>query len=447
MIKRFALLVALLCTGAFPLSAVEGPGEYTFTGASWKTTWREKATLPADVVVVTPTCLYSKAEKTVYLLTELTGVGQGYETEFILLGPLSDRAYEGLAMAWDPPSVVSRAVEALGVKPGVAADPLRGLAMAQGERFTVSVCRLADDPKTYLPLSDLIADECSTPAQNLLGRGFPFVGGTDYDDLMPASIIAAYTEKASTFGLPYHAEKGAAYGLFRAKTAEKEGAPAVFALKWQQLPDGRPRVHHDEICVTAQDLTAPDALLERLKQHCDDPRDIFLNVRFDDSLTLKAAKPMAKLIMALEASGGFTLAPPKGDYLPLRAFSPNEAWRDRSSRPFQPWEVEFEKGEKDAPAKATLCQILEDWTVEGNDPALTRKCYPGVTPETIVNVMNQVDVNNGKIYVAFFYCPETVTIGELIPYARALAKVCPTQWVFLNPSEAAEAPTPAPAQP
>ena len=435
MMKWLSCIMVAMGLLAAPLQALDGPGEYTFQDASQKVKWREKLTLPSDCEEVSSTCLYSKAEKTVYLLTELTGVGQGYETEFILLGPLSDRAYEGLAMAWDAPSTVSKAVEALGVKRGVAADPLRGLAMAQGERFTVSVCRLEDEKPTFSPLSDFIVDDYSTPAQNLLGRGFPFVGGVDIDDLMPASIIAAYTEKASTFGLPYHAEKGAAYGLFRSKTAEKAGAPAVFALKWQKLHNDLPRVHHAEVCITAKDLQTPDALLANLKSFCDDPRDIFLNVTFDENLTLSAVAPMAQLILALEESGGFTLAPPKGDYLPLRAFAPQEAWRDRASRPFQPWEIEFEKGENGAPAKVNLCQIIEDWTVEGNDPALTRKCYPGVTAETIVNVMNQVDVNNGKIYVAFFYCSADLKIGEIIPYARALAKPCPTQWVFLNKPE------------
>lgn len=426
-----AFLMGLLLMVA-PVLAVEGPGEYTFSNPAQKTAWREKAVLPADCVAVSPTCLYSLSEKTVYLLTEFTGISQNYETEFLLLGPLSDRAYEGLAMAWDAPSVVSCAVEALGVKTGVPADALRGMAMAQGERFTVSVCRLNDDPKTFVPLSDLITDECSTPAQNLLGRGFPFVGGADFDDLMPASIIAAYTEKASTFGLPYYAEKGATYGLFRAKTTETAGAPAIFALKWQTLPNGQARVHHAEVCVTAADLKSPEPLLARLKTFCDDPRDVFLSVTFEDAIPVSTAAPLAKLIIALEASGGFTLVPAKNDGLPLRAFAPQAEWLDRPSRPFQPWEVEFAKDAVDAPVKVTLCQIIEDWLVEGNDPALTRKCYPGVTAATILNVLNEVDVNNGKIYAVFFYCSPHLTVGELMPYARALAKACPTQWVFIH---------------
>ena len=429
--KRFLFVLAVgwlsCCFGA-----AEGPGEYTFANASVKATWREQVALPADCVAVSPTCVYSVSAKTVYLLAELTGIGEGYETEFILLGPLSDRAYEGLAMAWDAPSVVSRAVKALGVSQGVAAEPLRGLAMAQGERFTMSICRLKEAEKGFLPLSEFLIDACSTPAQNLLGRGFPFVGATDFDDLMPASIIAAYTEKASTFGLPFYAAKGTVYGQFRAKTAEEEGAPAVVALKWEQL--ATPRVYHAKLHLTAAELKQPEKMVETLKGFCDDPRDVFLQVTFDEALTVVEVAPLAKLFLALEAEGGFTLTVQDG-YLPIRAFVPQESWRIREERAFQPWEMEFELAADGGTPKATLCQILEDWTVEGNDPALTRTCYPGVTPQTVLNVMKQVDVNDGKIYVVFFYCPAQQTIGSLLPYARVLSEACPTQWVFVTPGK------------
>lgn len=436
--KTLLLLFVMAGCALMGFGAAEGPGEYHFSDETIKTTWRNKVTLPEDCIAVSPTCLYSRSAKTVYLLSELTGIGKGYETEFILLGPLSDRAYEGLAMAWDAPSVVSQAVKALGVEQGVAADPLRGLSMAQGERFTMSICRLNDAQPTFRPLSDFVIDECSTPAQNLMGRGFPFVGGCDFDDVMPAAIIAAYTEKAAVFGLPYYAAKGTVYGLFRAKTTEAEGAPAVVALTWQQLPKALPRVHHAKLHITAAELQHPECLVDSLKSFCDDPRDIFLQVTFDEALQLREVVPVAKLLLALETEGGFTLAVPPDGYLPLRAFLPQESWRIREDRVFQPWEMEFVLSKGDAPAKATLCQILEDWTVEGNDPALTRKCYPGVTPQTVLNVMKQVDVNGGKVYVVFFYCPPELTVGELLPYARALAEACPTQWVFFQLETPAE---------
>lgn len=445
---RLAALCCLLGAGVHHCDAhrlcaepVEtAPAAYTFRHPEAKETWR--AGLPADCVAVTPTCVYSPAERTVYLLAELTGLGEGYEVEFFLLGPLSDRGYEGLAIAWDHPSTVTKAFDALGVPKGTRANLARGLPVSQGERVTMALRRVGEEGG-FRPLADFVKDECSTPAQNLFARGFPYVGSTGFDDDMPAAILAGYTETKSTFGLPFNAPKGDVYGLFRAKSDDAPGTPVVVALRWERLPDGLPRVLKRQVSVTAGTLAAPDALLGELKALCEDPRDVFLDVRLAPELELAKVAPFARLLVALEAQGGFTLDAPAPGQIPLRAFLPKEAWRDRAARVFQPWEVEIAPGGEGRPARATLCQIIEDWLVDGPDPALTRKCYPDVTPQTILPVMRRVDVNAGKIYVVFFYAEPGVTVGDLAPYATALAEPCPTQWIFLGK----DAPPPAPAKP
>ena len=435
---RLAALACLLglgvhhcdCHGLYAAPQETAPAAFVFTHPEAKKTWREG--LPADCVAVSPTCVYSPSQRAVFLLAERCGLGAGYEVEFLLLGNLSDRAYEGLAVAWDPPSVVGKAVAGLGVPKGVPANVQRGLGLAQGERFTVELRRLGKD-EAFRPLADFVDDQCSTPAQNLFARGFPFVGTDGYDDDMPAAILSAYAEPKSLFGLPYPAPKSAVYGLFRSKTEEECGAPAVIALRWQRLPDGQPRVLKHRVTVDAAAIADPDALLDTLKKVCEDPRDVFLDVRLDPALKLSEVVPFAKLIVALEAEGGFTIDAPAAGQLPIRAFLPNDAWRDRKARVFQPWEVEIAPPPKPGEqAVVTLCQILEDWTVDGPDPALTRKCYPDVTPKSIVQVLKRVDVNAGKVYVVFFYAEPGVTVGDLVPFAAALADVCPTQWVFLN---------------
>lgn len=439
-LARLAALACLLAFGAHHCDSHHlhaepretAPAAFVFAHPEAKRAWREG--LPADCKEVSPTCVYSPSQRTVYLLAELCGLDEGYEVEFFLLGNLSDRAYEGLAVAWDPPSTVGKAVAGLGVPKGVAPDVQRGLGLAQGERFTVALKRLGRDT-AFRPLADFVEDQCSTPAQNLFARGFPFVG-TDggYDDAMPAAILSTYAEPKSLFGLPYAAPKSAVYGLFRSKTAEEGGAPAVFALQWQRLPDGQPRVLKHRVTVDAAAVADPDPLLAQLRKVCEDPRDVFLDVRLDPALTLAQVVPLAKLLVALEAEGGFTIDAPAAGQLPIRAFLPNEAWRDRKARVFQPWEVEIAPPPKPGEQPVvTLCQILEDWTVDGPDPALTRKCYPDVTPNSIAQVLKRVDVNAGKVYVAFFYAQPEVTVGDLAPFAAALAEPCPTQWVFLNP--------------
>ena len=427
MFAGWVAMAALMSAGAlFGAPRETAPAAYIFQHPEVRETWREG--LPADCVEVSPTCVYSKAEATVYLLAELSGLGKGYEVEFFLLGRLSDRAYEGLAVAWDAPSVVAKAVEALGVDKGVPAQTLRGLGMAQGERFTMRLRRVGQD-NAFRPLADFVKDDCSTPAQNLFGRGFPYVGTTGYDDAMPAAIAAAYTEGKSLFGLPYAAAKGAVYGLFRAAEDQAAGTPAVVALKWERLP-GKARVLRHRVELTAAALAEPEAFLAELKALCEDPRDVFLDVRLEPTLRLAEVARFAKLLLALEGQGGFTLDAPVKGQIPLRAFAPQEAWRERAKRVFQPWEIELAKGK--GTVEATLCQILEDWTVEGPDPALTRKCYPGVTPQTLRETLRKVDVSGGKVYVAFFYCAPDITVGDLAPFAEAIAEPCPTQWIFLG---------------
>ena len=427
--RLLALLLALTLAPLHAAPQDAAPAAYTFTRADAKATWRQG--LPEDCREVTPTCVYSPSRGAVYLLAELCGLEEGYEVEFFLLGALSDRAYEALAIAWDAPSTVVKAFAALGVPAGARADPQRGRAMAQGERVTMSLRRLGKDD-AFRPLSDFVDDRCSTPAQNLFARGFPYIGTTGFDDAMPASVIAAYTEPYAIFGLPYGAPKSDVYGLFRSKVSDPAGTPVVVALQWQRLPDGQRRVLKRQVAVDAKAVADPDPLLTDLRALCEDPRDVFLDVRFAPSLTLAQARPFAALLAALEAEGGLTIdAPPPGQINP-RAFLPDPAWLDRPARLFQPWELEIAHGQNGAPPTATLCQILEDWTVPGTDPALTRKCYPGVTPATVARVLRQVDANAGRVYVVFFYAQPDVTVGELAPFAAALNDPCPTQWIFLD---------------
>lgn len=408
--------------------ATSGPAEWVFCNPQAKATWQ--AGLPPDCQAVSPTCVYSVQTQSVYLLAEMTGLGEGYEVEFLLLGALSDRAYEGLAIAWDLPSTVGRAVERLGVPRGKPADFLRGMPMAQGERFTMSIKVLSGEAPAFRPLADLVVDDYSTPAQALFARGFPFVGEVADDTVMPCSLVSAYTDLRALFGMPYAAPKGQAYGAFRAKVDMAPGTPAVVALHWERL--AQPRVFHEEVTVTAEMLSDPTALLEKLRTFCEDPRDIFLQVAFAPELEVAACVPFARLLVALEEQGGFVLEPPAEGQMPVRALLPDAAWNDREKRVFQPWEVELTP-KAEGGVEATLCQILEDWTVDGIDPALTRKCYPGVTPATIDSVMGQVDESDGRVYVVFFYVAPGTKVGDVAPYASALTTRCPTQWIFCTP--------------
>lgn len=407
------------------------PGAYHFKTPEAKATWSHY--LPQGSTFITPTCAYNKADKTIYALAEYCGLSEGYEIEFILIGNLSDRAYESVMIAWDGPSAIQKAAVALGVPMGEEANVARGMPMARGERFTIDIAPLPTEGEIrFTSLSEVVSDACSTPAQALFQRGFPYVGGTVEDDYMPCSIVATYTGCHSLFGMPYFADKSGTYGLFRAKQTQDYGTPVIVAFRWQKLPDEMPRVQTHTLELTPTSIANPDALIAQLKAYCDSPADVFLDVRLDTSMTVQTIKPMAELLLALEAQGGFTIMEPAEGQISIRAFLPKEEWKEREGRLFQPWEIEVSPGKDGAPADVTLCQIEEDWNVEGLEPALTRHCYPAVKPETILSVMKRVDVNDGRVYVAFFYCAPETPLKELIPYAEAIKAECPTQWIFIQ---------------
>ncbi len=422
--KRFWLMALVAARVAL---AMEGPQAYTFAHPEAKESWR--AGLPEDATIITPTCVAVPEVGEVYLLAELTGLGETYEVEFFLLGALSDRAYEGVAMAWDNPSAVARALRVLGLSEGTPAALQRGLPMAQGERVTVALRPAADPEAPFRPLSDFVDDQWSSPGQEVSARGFPFVGARQPDDLMPSAIAAAYTEAGAVLGLPFAAPKSQAYGMFRAKAGMEAGQSVVVRLKWEKL--ATPRVYRQSVEISAETLRAPDALLAQLKVLAEDPRDVFLRVRFAPELPVRDCIPLARLLVALEAEGAFVIDAPEPGQISVRALLPNAEWNIREKRVFQPWEIELVPREGGG-VQATLCQLLEDWTVDGPDPALTRQCYPGVTPQTIREVMDRVDVNDGKTYAAFFYLAPGITVGQVAPFADALAIPCPTQWIFCS---------------
>lgn len=211
------------------------PGAYAFQTPVAKTTWVKY--LPEGSTLISPTCAYSEKEHTIYLLAEFCGLSEGYEVEFLLLGRLSDRAYEGAMITWDDPSTVKKAAAALKVPLGEESNVARGMPMARGERFTVEYAPLDEEKVTFRSIVEEVEDSCSTPAQDLFGRGFPYIGRTVMDDLMPCALIALYTGCDALFGMPYYAAKSATYGSFRAKRDRTSGTPVIVALRWQKLPN------------------------------------------------------------------------------------------------------------------------------------------------------------------------------------------------------------------
>ncbi len=368
-------------------------------------------------------------KKQIHLLVEATGVPKGYEAEYLLIGKLSDRAYESFAITWANPSDITQAMTTLGVPIGQHADSTKGLSVARGERFTLSFKHLDGKVLTdWVVLSD-------PRTQKSFEVGFPWVGGGQTIDMtMPASIVPGYTERISLFGLPYHAEKGQAYGSIRVNQSFEMGTPLIATLTWQQLPSGKPRVCQVPLALTPKTLSAPDELLLQLKQLSQAQQDTFIQVDFADDLTIRQAKGLAQVLIATQKQSDFHFDQPNLGNPFIRAFLPQESWRSRQDRLFQPWEVRIAPAEKGCGYRYTLTHIQEDWSGENIDPRLVAKDYPFTSWQELLTLTQAIHKESFKMDTVLFFVPADLPVGELKRALRVIQQSLPVIWIFTDES-------------
>ncbi len=430
--------------------ARQGPEAWAFKHPEAVETWRkaQEPSLCETRRLFGKTLIADKAAGTVELLAESTGIGANYEIEFILLGPLSDRAYEALAMAFDPPSEIAKAIAFLGVAPGEGPDLFRNRVISKGERFALSMRKAGEPPSADRPADEWIADREWKTGPGFLTRGLPYIGmraesPATFDRAMPAAVLATYDEPISLFGLPFPADKSATYGRFRAKTAQEEGASLVFTLKHLRAPGGLSRVLPATLTVTpggfersadASPLPAladPQELVPWFKALSETGRDPFVRVAFAPEVTVERAKKVAGLLMMVDSEEGIRIDHPSRGQLYPRAFLPPEAWRDRARRTYQPWEIHIApKPETPGAFAKTLVQVEEDWSGEGIDPILTPKSYPFETWAEAEALVKRLDRSDGSMRALLFFAPADAPVSVILEGAAALGERLPLMWVF-----------------
>jgi len=228
-----------------------GPGVWKFSDAAAVSNWTAAAAagLPKDSVCVWPGVVADRASGAVRIWAEASGLRAGIETEFLLIGAASDRAYEAFAVAACSPGDVVRALAFLGVLRGQAADSGAMRFWPRGERIAVSIEQIGASAGQPRPLSDWIEDrEAVDGMPHGLVGGFAFTGGVwsspavcETDLAMPAAIIACFNEPQTVLDLPYRAGKGVTYGRFVAGEALPAHTPIVVTLRHLPAGGGRPR--------------------------------------------------------------------------------------------------------------------------------------------------------------------------------------------------------------
>ena len=111
-------------------NAVEftGPAAWLLVNTNAVNAWNESSRKTvSETLKVWPGVVADKQKGEVRLLAEAVGHRAGITAEFLLVGPLSDRAYEAAAVTVAKPGDIARAVEYLGVARGggVGSRPFR----------------------------------------------------------------------------------------------------------------------------------------------------------------------------------------------------------------------------------------------------------------------------------------------------------------------------------
>lgn len=416
--KHAQTTIAVLLLALLQVSAqVSGPGEWNWRADAESKAWQRKLAESADVRVWDGVAA-DRRTRTIEILAETTGISAGIETEFLLIGAKSDRAYEAVFVSKNDGDAVLQAAEFIGVAKGRPVNPRTLVFHPRGERFTVEVRQLKDESAG--PVGRWIQD---TRDPECLARGFTFTGGEDWKGTtIPAAIVSLYNEPCSMFDLPFQAAKGVVYGRFRA--ARKAGMHEKVALVLKFLPtaDGGPR-SVDKVIAFGPDAKVADVVRD-LRAASEAGHDLFVTVKADDAATMENLRALAKVLTMLDAADGTVRLdrPGEGEFYP-NAFLPEEGWRVRTARPFQPWELHL------GPTNRFVF-VGEDWTGPGLEPKLLPREFVLNGTEDLAAAVRAVDDAEKPMDTLLIFCSSGTPAGEIRKWVKPYWKRLPKLWIF-----------------
>ena len=386
-------------------------------------------------------------QRTVRLLAEAVGHAAGVTTEFLLVGPSSDRAYESAAITIAKPSDIAQAMEHIGVPRGggVHSRPFRFWPF--GERVDATVRHLNTPEAKPYPLQALVAD---TGGESLLGNGLVFTGGRwrdgacQADTWQPCAVVSLYNEAGTIFDIPFQAAQGAIYGRVSLAKALPYGDVLEITLTPLLAKDGQPRAMPLNVTAAQEGggwvvtCTGADGtvrkkgtladVLDWMKAEDAAGRELFVTLTMSDDLPLSKAADVARVFYMLDGKGIKLDGKGEGGVFP-RAFLPKEQWREREGRTPQPFEVHVTANADGTFAKR-LTFIEEDWTVEGLDPKLTPKDYPFSEWDELPALVQKAGGEDNKVNLLFVFAPAAAPLKTVMPAARALSERLPLVYIF-----------------
>lgn len=442
---RTAVALALLPAAAI---ASNGPMEWNPVSTNAIAAWSKDRSAPSFVVT-------DKSAGKVVFLAEATGLGVGDIAEFVVCGPLSDRAYESMFMSLAKPEDITAAVESLGVPRGVPTNGDLARFWPEGERLEVSVRPVGG---TDIALSGVIKDSQKS-GEDIVGRGVVYTGGEHAVDgslvaatNIPCAVFATYNHAPSALQLSSTLDQSSAYGRFQVAREFKAGDLVEFSLR--RVDPGRVR---EMVCAVSpagckvkdgkgsvlKEGTFTEAA-EYIRAESKGGADIYLRLSFSPDTPVAFARACAGLFTGFDGKVAKLNGFEKGQFF-SKAFLPDESWRNRKQRIAQPFEI-YPAGK--GAGKFVFVEEYWDKKSESVDPELRPHEHEYKNKEELLKLISETGRQGEKMFTAFVFLPSGSTLGPALEALEALRPRIACFYVFdgIEP-QPAEKPAEKPAEP
>jgi len=426
-----------------------GPAQWALVNTNAVQGWQEGQSLKNTLVL--NGVVADKSKREVRLLAEAVGHSAGTTTEFLLVGPGSDRAYEAAAVTVASPEDIVRAVEFLGVNRGACVDSSLFRFWPFGERFQIFFRRLDVEGAKEVLFSSLLKD--AEPDKPLLADGYIFTGGAWSSEggksvcltgvQPPCAVISLYNESSTVFDLTQQIGQSQAYGRLTLAENFPYGTLIEVVLRpmysdVKVMPLDVTALAVDGVLHLKTECAAPavdrmekvDSAVAWMRSQSEAQRDLFVTLKFDESLSVTQARAAANLFSILDGSG-VKLYGRASSGLYYRALLPQESWRKREDRNPQPFEIYMTR-DSTGNWKKKMVFIEEDWSGESLDPKLTPKEYPFSDWSELEPLVLKTGGADNKVAVAFFCVPADTKLSELIPGVNSVSNRLPLVHIFTD---------------
>lgn len=416
--KGAMFTLALAACAAACGEPLKSPMEWTPVQTNEIARWKAENSAPKGVAA-------DKAARTVRFLAEATGIGAGETVEFFAIGPLSDRAYEAMFVTVASPADIAAACEEIGLPRGKGVDPVAARFWPLGEKVTMSVKAWGKDAASRPSgtVTAFLKDKCAEEEGRILEAPFAYTGGAR-DALgqplastnAPCAVFALYNHGPALIQLDGMLDQSGSYGRFVTAAKHADGALFEVQLAW----DGKRRVKEVDLKLTAENAgEAMGTLKEDARKF-----DVHATISFDSTVTVERASAVARAFAMLDGAGVKMNGCGKGQFF-FRAFLPEEKWRDRAARAFQPFEVHVA-----ADGSRSFTFVEEDWSGDGIDPVLKPKTTSFKEWSELPGIIAKTGEQGSKIMVMFIYAPKGARVADLTPAIGAVFPRVSTFYVF-----------------